>query len=205
MLKIYGPGRSRAFRVFWMCKESNIPFEQIPVTINVDNAQAKEDWYLKLNPNGRVPTIEDDGFVMWESAAINMWLAEKYKSPLYPTSIEEKGRMLQWALFFATDVEGLVIKVYHHRFSLPPEQRVPAIADDAEKLLLPALAVIEKSLGDIGHLGYERWDLADFVAACTLFYLTVMKYDFSQFPKLSEWLKSCLERPAAKAAIAMRG
>jgi len=64
MRKIYGPARSRAFRVIWLCRETGIPFERIPLTINGDNPQCKEPWYLALNPNGRVPTIDDDGLVM---------------------------------------------------------------------------------------------------------------------------------------------
>ena len=50
MLKIYGQTRSRTFRVLWLCKESNIAFQQEPISIHVPNAQAKEEWYSKLNP-----------------------------------------------------------------------------------------------------------------------------------------------------------
>ena len=91
MLKIYGQTRSRAFRVLWLCKESNIPFEQVPISIHVPNATCKEEWYVKLNPNARIPTIDDDGFVMWESGAINLYLAKKHKSPLWPTAREAKA------------------------------------------------------------------------------------------------------------------
>jgi glutathione S-transferase len=188
-----------------MCKESQIPYEHVPVTINVDNAQAKQEWFLKINPNGRVPAIEDDGFVMWESAAINIWLAEKYKSPLFPKTIEAKGRMLQWAFFAVGDVEDLAIKVYHNRFSLPPQRRQPAIADEAEKALLVKLAILEHALSERGYLGYSQWDLADFIVASILFYLHVMKYDFSTFPHIRKWLDASVARPAAKEAIAMRG
>ena len=61
MLKIFGQARSRTFRVLWLCEESSIPYEHIPVSIKSDDAQCKEPWYLALNPNGRVPTIDDDG------------------------------------------------------------------------------------------------------------------------------------------------
>ena len=84
MLKLYGQYRSRAFRVAWLLKESGIPYEHVDVTINVAGATCKDPAYLALNPNARVPTIDDDGFVMWESAAINFYLAEKYGSPLWP-------------------------------------------------------------------------------------------------------------------------
>jgi glutathione S-transferase len=204
MLKIYGPGRSRTFRVFWLCKESGISYEHIPVTINVDGAESKQDWYLKLNPNGRVPTIEDDGFVMWESAAINIWLAEKYKSPIFPKTMEGKGRMLQWAFFIANDVEGPGIKIFHNRFALPPERRQPAIADEAEKSLLVALKILDQHLAEHKHFGLDAWDVTDVVAGGTLYYLDFMKYDLSKFPALKAWMAESFSRPAAKEAIAMR-
>src|SRR5438874_6239348 len=80
MLKLYGQYRSRAFRVAWLCKESNIAYEHVNVTVNVEGASCKSGDYVKLNPNARVPTIDDDGVVLWESAAINLYLAEKYRS-----------------------------------------------------------------------------------------------------------------------------
>ncbi len=205
MLKIYGQARSRAFRVMWLCKESNISYEHIPVTIHIDNAQAKEPWYRDLNPNARIPTIDDDGFVMWESSAINLYLAEKYASPLWPTNTQGKGRMLQWAFFIANDVEGPMIMVFQNRFAFPPEKRVAAIADEGEKKMLPRLAIIEQALAAKGHLGYERWDMADFIASSVLYSLYAMKYDLSAFPHLDAWLKASLSRPAAVEAIKLRG
>jgi glutathione S-transferase len=86
MLKIYGAPHSRAFCVIWLANEIGIPYELIPVTFNVPNAQCKEPWYLALNPNGLVPAIDDGGFVMWETAAINLYLAETYKNSLYHRS-----------------------------------------------------------------------------------------------------------------------
>ncbi len=77
MLKLYGQYRSRAFRVAWLCKESNIPYEHVNVTVNIPQAGCKDAAYVALNPNARVPTIDDDGLVMWESGAINLYLAEK--------------------------------------------------------------------------------------------------------------------------------
>src|SRR5215203_3222038 len=78
MLKIYGAAHSRAFRVIWLANEIGLSYEHIPVTFPGEKPECKEPWYLALNPNGRVPTIDDNGFVMWESAAINLYLAEKY-------------------------------------------------------------------------------------------------------------------------------
>ncbi len=205
MLKIYGQARSRAFRVIWLCKESGIAYEHIPVSIHVDNAQAKEDWYRALNPNARIPTIDDDGFVMWESSAINLYLAEKYASPLYPGTAAGRGRMLQWAFFIANDVEGPMIMVFQNRFAFPPEKRVAALADEGEKKMLPKLAVIEQALAANGYLGLDRWDMTDFIASSVMYSLIGMKYDLSAFPNVAAWLQTSVSRPAAVEAIKLRG
>ena len=135
MLKIYGAAHSRAFRVIWLAEETSIPYEHIPLTFGIENAQCKESWYLALNPNGRLPTIDDDGFILWESAAINLYLAEKYKSPLFPLTLEGRGRLLQWAFFIANDVEPPLITVLRNRVVFPPGRRAPTLGEEAERAL----------------------------------------------------------------------
>lgn len=204
MLKIYGQARSRAFRVLWLAKESNIAYEHIPVSIMVENAGCKEAWYLDLNPNGRVPTIDDDGVVVWETGAINLYLAEQHKSPLYPTTPAGKARMLQWAFFVTNDIEPPMITMYQNRVIFAPEKRNAALADAAEQQLLGRLATLEGQLNKTAYFGGDRWDMADFMVACVLYTLTAIKYDLSKFPKLNAWLQASIERPAAKEARKLR-
>src|SRR5919108_5888671 len=160
MLKLYGQYRSRAFRVAWLCKESNIPYEHVNVTTNIEGATCKESWYRELNPNARVPTIDDDGFIMWESAAINLYLAEKYRSPLWPADMKAKGRMLQWAFYVANDVEPNRITVMQNRVMFPPEKRNPKLADEADAKLQPRLTVLNDYLSHHKYFGVDRWDMA---------------------------------------------
>lgn len=205
MLKLYGQYRSRAFRVAWLCKESNIPYEHVNVTVNIEGAQCKQAWYTALNPNARVPTIDDDGFVMWESGAINLYLAEKCRSPLWPADMKGKGRMLQWAFFIANDVEPGMITVMQHRVMFPPEKRNAALADDADAKLQPRLKILDDFLQKNRFFGGDRWDMADFMVASVCFSFAFMKYDLSKFPNFQKWLSASLERPKAKEAIALRG
>jgi glutathione S-transferase len=204
MLKIYGQARSRTYRVIWLCTESNIPFEHDPVTIHVPDATAKSDWYRALNPNARIPTIDDDGFVMWESAAINLYLAKKYKSPLWPDTVQGEGRALQWGFFVANDVEPPVTTVFQNRFVFSPERRDAALADAADKQLQPKLAVLEGHLAANKYFGIDRWDMADFMVASVAFSLTAMKYDLAKYPKFAAWLAASLGRPGSKAAMKYR-
>ena len=74
-LRIYGIARTRAFRALWIAKELGIDYEHVPIEIGEAGARKAE--YLAVNPNGRLPAIEDDGFVLWESLAITLYLAKK--------------------------------------------------------------------------------------------------------------------------------
>ena len=204
MLKLYGQYRSRAFRVAWLCKESNIPYEHVNVTVNVDGATCKNPDYVRLNPNARVPTIDDDGVVLWESAAINLYLAEKYRSPLWPSDLAGKGRVLQWAFFIANDVEPNMISVMQHRVMFPPEKRNAALADEADARLQPKLKVLDEHLAKHRYFGGEQWNLADFMVASVCYSFFAMKYDLAKYPNFQKWLTASLERPKAKEARALR-
>jgi glutathione S-transferase len=205
MLKLYGQYRSRAFRVAWLCKESNIPFEHHNVTINVEGATCKEPWYAELNPNRRVPTIDDDGVVMWESAAINLYLAEKYRSSLWPKDNAGKSRMLQWAFFVANDVEQPMITIMRNRYMLPPEQRNAKLADDTEQLLLPKLKVLEETLARQRFFSGDAWGMADFMVASVTYTMWINKFPLlGKFPRFKAWLDASVERPLAKEARKLR-
>jgi glutathione S-transferase len=205
MLKIYGVALSRAFRVVWMANELGIPYELIPVGFEGEKPECKEAWYVELNPNARVPSIDDDGFVMWESAAINLYLAEKYKSLLYPATPQGRGTMLQWSFFIANDVEPVMISLFRHRFYYPPEKRDEEIARQSEMTLKAKLDILEGQLDRTTYFGGETWNMADFMVACVLYSVpTRMKFDLSPWPRVRSWLMASIERPAAVAARKLR-
>ncbi len=78
MIKLYGIPASRAARCLWMLEELDLEYENVPTHFIGDS---KKPDYLKLNPNGKLPTLDDDGLVVWESMAINLYLARKYPRP----------------------------------------------------------------------------------------------------------------------------
>ena len=96
-LRIYGIARTRAFRALWMATELGLDYEYLAVEIGDAGARAPE--FLKLNPNGRLPVIVDDGFVLFESLAITLYLAKKHSNgKLYPGTLEGEARTWQWGL-----------------------------------------------------------------------------------------------------------
>ena len=88
-LRIYGIARTRAFRALWVAMELGIDYEHIPLEIGSAGARTAE--FLAVNPNGRLPAIDDDGFVLWESLAITLYLAKKH-STRRPLSGDARSR-----------------------------------------------------------------------------------------------------------------
>ena len=205
MLKIYGVPHSRAFRVVWLANEIGIPYQLIPVSFGVSDAECKKPWYLELNPNGKLPTIDDDGFILWESAAINLYLAEKYKSEMYPSTVERRGKLFQWTFFVANEVEPAVITILRNRIILPPEQRDTVVADEAEVKVRRLFDIMESELQRTVFFAGDRWGLADFMIACVLYIVQVrLKMELTGWPRLGTWTKASIERPAALVARKLR-
>src|SRR5262249_55227781 len=150
------------------------------------------------------PAIDDDGFVMWDTAAINLYLARKYGSPLLPRTAHGEGRALQWAFFMANDIEPPLLALHRHRTELPPHRRHTALADDCQRQLTNKLAVLEGQLERTDYFGGRRWDLADFAVASVLCAMCTMKLDLWHAPRLEAWLTESIERPAAREAYRLR-
>jgi glutathione S-transferase len=203
MLKIYGVARSRAFRILWMAKELGLDYQHVKV--DFASGEAREPGFLALNPNGQVPVIDDDGFILWESMAINLYLARKYGAGgLYPTRLEDEARAWQWSFWGMTEVERPVLTAMMNRAVYPEEKRDKAAADAAEHALAQPLKVLDGDLGRSPNLLGESFTVADLNVASILAWARPAQIDMSAVPKVAEWLKNCAERPAARAARQMQ-
>jgi glutathione S-transferase len=202
-LKIYGVARSRAFRVLWMAKELGLDYEHVKVDFATGETRAPA--HLALNPNGHVPVIDDDGFVLWESMAINLYLAKKYSAGgLYPTRLGDEARAWQWSFWGMTEVERPVLTALMHRAVHPADKRDAAAADAAEKKLRPPLGVLDGVLARSTNLLGDSFTVADLNVASILAWARPAQINMAAFPRVAEWLKNCAERPAARAARQMQ-
>ena len=199
MLKIYGIARSRAFRAIWMAKELGLDYENVPLDMGKGETRAPD--YLKINPNGHIPAIDDDGFILWESMAINLYLAKKYgQGGLYPVRLEDEARAWQWSFWGMTEVERPVLTAMFHRAILPEDKRDAALADDSERQLQAPLRVLDGALAASPYLLGEHFTVADLNVAGILSWARPARIDFAAFPKAADWTRRCAERPAARAA-----
>jgi glutathione S-transferase len=200
-LRIYGVARTRAFRAIWMAKELGLDYEHVPIEIGAAGARKPE--YLAVNPNGRLPAIEDGGFVLWESQAITLYLAKKH-SPgrLYPATLEGEAKAWQWSLWAANEVERAVNIWSLHAVRLPPEDRDAQKRADALAVLAAPFRVLDGTLADSPYLLGSEFTVADLnVAAVSS---RAMGMDLAATPRLADWIKRCHDRPAARAALKLR-
>ena len=195
-LTIYGANQTRSARVLWMANELGLDYEHVPTTTK----ECKAADYLLVNPNGRVPAIDDNGLCLFESLAINLYLAQKHGGPLAPQTPEEWGRTYQWSFWAMTEMEPHLLTLLLHRLLLPEEQRKPERADKAEADLQGPLEVLEKALAGRDWLASDHFTVADLNLAAVLSWSKFLKVDLSAYPKTTAWLDTCLKRDAFRKA-----
>jgi glutathione S-transferase len=212
MLTIYGVYRSRASRNIWLATELGIPFKHVPVMqlyrLSPEAAKSTQHTrspeFLKVNPNGHIPSIDDDGLVLHESLAINLYLARKHGGPLAPANVAEEGQMAMWSLWAATEVEPHSIQVVTHRVTKPPAERDANIANAAVEALRAPFAVLDKALAATGYIVGGRFTVADINVAEVVRYALPAPELFEAAPRVKAWLATCQARPAFKAMWARR-
>jgi glutathione S-transferase len=207
MLKIYGHPGSRAARPLWVCRELGLQHEHVPTHFADGGTQAPE--FLAINPAGRIPAIDDDGFCLAESMAINIYLAKKHGGELAPKSLEDEARMLQWSFWVMTEAEKPLLTVFMQRVELPPGTEIekyfrerspkdPAVEQAALKALQHPLSVLNGHLASREYLLGASFTLADLNVASVLSMGLAVKFDFSPYPNVQQWLGRCVSRPAAR-------
>ncbi|MSO90908.1 MAG: glutathione S-transferase family protein [Acetobacteraceae bacterium] len=203
-LTLIGSPYSRTVRTLWMAKELGIPYENIEVKPGPEGSRTPE--HLKINPNGHVPVINDDGLILWESFAINLYLARKHGGPLAPVNISEEGQVLQWTLWAVWELEPHAQAVMAHGKTLPEDQRDANILVRSQTTVEGALAVLNGTLAKSGgHLVGNRFTVADLNVTSCLYFLRFAPEIVDKFPAVRTFYDACKARPAAKAAFALRG
>src|SRR5215468_3908416 len=183
-LRIYGVARTRAFRVLWIAKELELDYEHIPLEIGAAGS-GKPD-YLAINPNGRLPAIDDGGFTLWESLAITLYLAKKHATgSLYPATLEGEAKAWQWSLWSVQEVDRGVNIWSLHAVRLPPEDRDAKRLAEALKVVEPPFKVLDGALRGRSYLVGDDFTVADLNVAAVI--SRAVDMDLSATPHLERW------------------
>ena len=166
-MKLYGFPPTRSIRVLWTLRELDVEFE----FVNVDptKGEHRRPEFLAVNPAGKLPVLVDGDFILTESVAIVLYLAEKYpEKGLLPSGVRARAEVYRWLLFAATELEQPLWRITRHTSLYPPEKRLAAEIPIARQDFLDMAAVLEKHMDGRQFLVGDNVTVADFVAAYTL-------------------------------------
>jgi glutathione S-transferase len=194
MIQLYGNLRSRAMRCLWMLEEVGEPYQLIEKSTRADDLQSAE--YRRLNPNARIPTLVDGEVVLWESMAINLYLAQKYQGPMHYAEPEALGLSAQWSFWAVLEIEALLLDLLQHRAVLPEFARDASYAERDELLLRKPLGILNDALAGREYLVGNSFTVADLNVASILVWGKIARLDMSTYPEATRWLRGCLARAA---------
>jgi glutathione S-transferase len=200
-MKLYYVPRTRATRPRWLLEELGVPYQL--VRLDTSKKENKQPEYLAIHPLGHVPALVDQDVNLIESAAICMYLADKFpeKKLAPPLGTKERAQYYQWILFAMTTVESPLVTIAMHTRFLPEEKRNPAMLAEAQGRLKEVLGVLENRMQGKQYVVGDHFTAADVVLASNLIWGNGMG-QLQGFPTLEDYIKRMMERPAQKKATA---
>ncbi|WP_322056410.1 glutathione S-transferase family protein [Paraburkholderia sp. J63] len=199
-MKLYGFAGTRSQRALWGLKEVDADFEFI--SVNLLEGEHKRPEFLRLNPAGKVPVLVDGDQVIPESAAIVLYLADKYpQKGLLPADLNERAQVYRWTLFAVTELEQPLWRITRHTLVYPPDQRLPADIELARADFATMAAILEAHLDARDFIVGDRLTVADCVTAYLIDWANEVRL-IDAFPRLQAYLERLYARPEAPKRIA---
>jgi glutathione S-transferase len=198
-MKLYEFAPTRSIRVRWALQELGVDFES--VTVNLVAGEHRRPEFLKINPAGKLPVLIDDDFVLTESVAIVLYLAEKYAhKALFPQDLKQRAQVNRWLLFTATELEQPLWRIARHTMLYPEHLRLPAEVSLARQDFTDMAAVMEEHMQGRKFLMGDTLTVADLVGAYTLDWANEVQL-LDDFPQLRGYIERMYARPNAPPRI----
>ncbi|WP_437811008.1 glutathione S-transferase family protein [Sorangium sp. So ce1078] len=199
-MKLYEFAPTRSIRARWTLQELGVDFEAIEVNLVAGDHNRPE--FRKINPAGKVPALVDGDFVVTESVAIALYLAEKYpQKHLLPTDLRQRAEVDRWLLFTVTELEQPLQRIVRHTSLYPEALRQPTEVDLAGREFKEMAAVLEGHMQGRQFVVGDGVTVADFVLAYTLDWGNEAKL-LGDCPKLISYMERMYARPNAAPRIA---
>jgi glutathione S-transferase len=200
MMTLYGLGPTRSLRALWALQELDAEFEFVPV--NILAGEARRPDFLRLNPAGKLPVLVDGDLVLTESAAIVMYLAEKYGAKgLMPAGLTERAQAYRWSLFAVTELEQPLWRIAKHTFLYPEDKRLPEDIALARAEFVAMAAVLERHMDGRVFIVGDRISIADCITAYVVDWGDENGL-IDACPNLKAYLERMYARPKAPQRIA---
>ena len=201
MLVVWGRSNSvNVQKVLWCCEEMSLAYERIDAggAFGVVNTPQ----YRKLNPNGLVPTIVDDGFVLWESHAIVRYLSEKHASgSLWPDDRKVRAEADQWMDWKNAAFWPAIRPLFMGLIRTPVDKRDPKALEESRLKTAETLAIVDAHLESRNFLAGNHFTMADIALGCGIWRWMGMPIDRPVMPNVSRWFELLAQRPAYKKIV----
>lgn len=161
MIDLYTSETPNGWKISIALEEMGLPYNLHALALT--KAEQKADWYLEINPNGRIPAIVDDGFPIFESGAILIYLAEK-TGQFLPTDVKGRSRVIQWLMFQMAGL-GPMMGQANVFFRYFPE-KIPAAIDRYQRESRRLLEVLDRQLGKAEYVAGPDYSIADIANWC---------------------------------------
>lgn len=203
MITLYGPAKSSAGRCLWLLEELGIPYENKNVDM-MTNKEHKSEWFLKINPMGKVPALTDGEFKLFESMAINQYLTEKYKPEFAGKTVEEKAITHQWSYWASCELQDPIIQLFIQKIFVPAERRDHKVIEESEKALPALFEALDNALANNKFLNGNEFTLADLNVASVASIAHPAGFSLAPYKNINAWLGAIAERPSFHRYLALR-
>lgn len=194
MITLYGSPRSSAGRCLWTLEETGVPYNIKDVDMR--NKEHKSADFMRINPNGKVPAMVDGDVTLFESMAINFYLADAYKKELLGSTPAERGLVHQWSFWASSELQDPIIQVFIQKVFVPEDKRDLKVIEDNLKKLPELLSVLNSSLEAKNYLAGNQFTLADLNTASVVGICHAIGENLSAYPNIQTWLGAIADRPA---------
>lgn len=200
-IKIWGrTDSSNVQKVVWCCDELGVAFDR--VDLGGKFGGNKEKPYLDLNPNGLVPTIEDGGFVLWESNTIVRYLTEKYGGgKLNMPTPEGRAKASRWMDWQLTTLGPAITPLFWGLVRTPEEKRDKAVIDAAAEKTAKAWKIVDDQLAGNNYLAGNDFTIGDIPLGVWAYRWFKMPIERPKLERLSGWYERLCQRPAYQKHI----
>jgi glutathione S-transferase len=201
MLKVWGRVNSiNVQKVLWALDELQVAYERVDAGMAF--GVVTEAFYKTMNPNARVPTIEDDGFVLWESNAIVRYLAAKHGAgTLWPTDLKQRADSDRWMDWISNHVSPVITPVFWGLVRTPADKRnLAQIEADAEKTA-QQLQVLEQCLADRSYVAGQNFTMGDIVVGVTVYRWYGLEVKRPRLANIEAYYARLQQRPAFKQRV----
>jgi glutathione S-transferase len=189
------------------CKRPRVLASELGITLSQQELDfAKGDFkkpeYLAKNPMGKVPTLEDDGYVLWESPAMLVYLASKNNSPLFPTDAKGRAEVFRWMFWNASHLETAIFQVAFEKLVKPmmnqpaDEAKIASGRTEWERFA----PVLNAHLEGKQFIAGSNYTIADICLATTVEFSLAAGFDYERYPHLKAWFGRVTSRDAWKKA-----